>query len=210
MNSNVDIDKIKRSWQTLSDASLKKEVTKSDIEKMMRKKSKSELRKMLVTFLIETLVSVPVLILLWIYMHRMSVNYVWAFDVFMGFTIVLILQPGLKIFKVGKFHDYTTVDYLERFIEIFDYIVNTILKRSKWLLCFAGPLGGLLGFLSSMDQFVWRDMLVIGVVMLLFVPFGLGLYFVLRWYYKHFYGKRVDRLREYCDELQKNYDEEEC
>ncbi len=205
--SSVDINKIKSSWQSLSDASLKKEVAKPDIEKMMRKKSKSELRKILTTFIVETVVCIPILILIWIGIHHSQEQYSWLFDVFMCVAMVLVLYPVLRLFKIGKFHDYATLPYLERFIGVFDYIIRTILNRAKWLLVFAGPLGAFMGVLSSGAHMNSADMIVVGVAILLYIPFGFGLYFILKWYYKRFYGRRVDTLRDYCEELQKDISE---
>lgn len=207
MNNTVDIDKIKRSWQSLSDASLKKDVTKAEIEKIMRKKSKNELKKLLNTFIIETIVSIPIIILIWIWLNHEVEGYFWIFEVFMAIVLVLVVFPIFKMFRIGKFHNCATVDYLTRFINTFEFVVKSILRRSRWLLAFAGPVGILSGALKDGCTFDSKGIMIFLIAIALYIPFYFGLWFFMKWYYRVAYIRRVDRLKEYLNELQEEVDD---
>lgn len=198
MSNNMELENMKNAWQSLSNADLKKDIDKDAIEKMMRSKSKSELNKLILTFVIELLVSIPIIIvgMAWIRHLGSTSDYVWVFDVFMVGAVVFLLIPMRRFLKLGKFREQSTVVYLEKLTSIFDQVIKTVLNFSRVFIAVSFPIGMLLGGLD-----VHEEWMIFIISMLICMPFYFGLMFLLKWYYRFFYGRRIARMKEYLREL---------
>lgn len=198
MSNNTELENMKNAWQSLSTAGLKKEIDKDAIEKMMRRKSKSELNKLILTFTIEWLATIPILIIMMFSMHHTvpSTGHIWVYDVFMIAMLVFLLIPMRYFLKVGKFREQSIVEYLSKLTSVFDQVIKTILNMSKVFLAIAFPVG-----LISAGLHVAEDWKVFLIAMVVYVPFYVGVLFLIKWYYRYFYGRRIARMKDYLREL---------
>lgn len=206
MSNNMDLDSMKSAWQSLSSAGLKKDIDKDAIEKMMRRKSKSELNKILLTFTLECLLGIPIIIFMMITMHREApdMNHIWICDFFMVGMLMFLMVPLRQFLKVGKFREQSTVIYLEKLTSVFDKIIKTILNISKVFLVIAFPVG-----LLSAGLDICEDLKFLVIAMLVYVPFYIGIIFLSKCYYQFFYCRRINRMKEYLRELKVDVSDED-
>lgn len=198
----MDLDNMKQAWQSLSTAGLRNEVSQSQIAKMIRKKSKSQLNKLILTFVIECLVNLLVIAYFVWYAHQeFATSSQWIYDIFIVVMLICYILPILKLFKLGKFSDQPTINYLDKLISTFDRVFKTIRTVYKVCLLVAFPIGVLMGFANADFKMDGHGVMVFVVMLLIYIPFYLGIVHFIKWYYNYFYMRRINKMRTYAQEL---------
>ena len=204
---NNKLSDLKKSWKSLEDNDLKKDISKEDISKLLRKKSKTQLDKIKYTAIIEATIGIPIIILFAIYSPKMFTVNSWLLNTFMFIMLIILIIPTLKLFRIGRFQNQSTIEYLKKFTSISDYILKSYLTIIKVFLSIGVIIPLIINDLSRLDGI--KDILIFGVVFIIFcfivyVP----MYFLLKWYYKTLYQKPNDKLKIILEELEENENQE--
>ena len=193
---------IKKSWQSINSDDLKNDISKKEIAKLLRKKSKAQLDRIKYTFIVECCIGIPLLVLMAIYSPQIS-SYPVYFNIFMLIVIVALIIPTLKIFRIGKFQDQTTIEYLKKFTATIDYILKAYLLIMKYIFIFTGFIIIIVGALSNFDEMKKIQLFILILIVFCSLIFT-STYFLVRYYYKARYQKPNDKLKLILEELEEN------
>ncbi len=200
---NDKLNDIKNSWQSIDSNDLKKVISKEDISKLLRKKSKTQLDKIKYTAIIESCIGIPLITLIGIYSSKPL-----YYGIIMLIVIIIGMVPTIRIFRLGKFENQPTIEYLKKFTITLDYILKSYLLISKYLYSIMAFVILPISIFINSDSFIKEDILIVMAMSFFLFIIYIPIYFLVKLYYKALYQKPNDRLKIILAELEEAENEE--
>ncbi len=209
MKSFNDIDRLKSEWNKLSNSNLKNFRTMEEIEKISKQKSKNEIHKIKRKFIIESVISIIILIAAFVYVHKWDTHHeALLFDIVIGITIVTLLLLLIPIIKLGKIHNRPIKEYLQDTVSTFKKVYNNF----KLAGTIAFPIGFICGVATGIlhktgEEFYAKAHTILAsesklaILTISFIVVSISGYFFVKYYYQLLYKKHIDQLENMLHEL---------
>jgi len=200
-----ELDNFKNAWKNLSEAELKKDFSASDLKKLVKKSSNSELAKIRRKLLLEWSIAIALSIFLVLFVRFINPNDTKYALLFIGVILAICFFPYINVIRLKLTSHTDLINYLSEFILRFDKLVKQYIRMATILIPVAGLGGFLLGFHSSASIEEWnnffnaKNMLFVGFFVVLVSFAG---YWVQGRYFKWIYGKNIQRLRDCLADLE--------
>lgn len=215
MKASRSLEDIKNSWQDLSNDRLKKDVSAGDMQRIVRQKSRGELNKIKRKLLFETILSILLLPVYLVYIHKVNMALAYLTDIFLVVAVAALSIPSIRLLRIGKFRNQETLVFLRKFVFHF----NKTIKGSVIILSVIFPLfflsAAVLGYsqsyqtrtasehfeiinLGNLDQ----STITIGITILGLLVLSSVVLLFIKLYYTVVYGKHVNNLKSFLNELE--------
>ncbi len=199
-----DLDNLKSTWKTISDAGSKKGLSGDELRKIVNKRSNNELLKIRRKIIMEWSIAFVLSVMLVLIIHFINAGDTKYALMFIGLILAISFFPYLNVIRLNFTSHSDLKNYLNEFIVRFNKLVNQYIKMASIMIPVAGLGGFLLGVHSTSGQnewngfFNWQNM----ILLILFVSvISLAGYWVQHRYFKWIYGKNIQRLKDCLADL---------
>ncbi len=205
MKSFNEIDYIRSEWSKLSNSNLKNYRSKEEIESIAKQKSKNEIHKIKRKFIIESLVSIVLIMVAFVYIHKSQLyKEAIVFYSLVGVAIVFTLVLISPLLKVGKIDSQPIIWFLDHSIQLFKKVYRNLTLFGV----IAAPIGFLAGVIGGImhdakDQALGEVLSTSKLIFIsiCFILFSIAGYYMVQYYYKLIYKKHIDNLENMLSEL---------
>jgi len=209
MKAFTNIDELKSAWAKQSGASLKQKLSATEIEAITRQKSKSELEIIKRKFIIESLISVPFLILILVGVNIWGNSFeALVFNTLMASALIILSIPALNFLRVGKLKSQATSVFLNKAVPTIKQVIRAIQIISTVLFPISFVCGFIIGIVRASGKTELADIcdilcsyIAMGVGLFFLILSSFGGYYFVKYYYKLIYKKNVDNLEQLMLEL---------
>lgn len=199
-----ELDNLKEAWKTLSDVQRGKQYSQSELMQLVKRKSNNELLKIRRKLLLEWSMVIILSVLLVLYIGWLNPSDALFAVIFLLVVLGVSLVPYLNLLKFKMVHYTDLRSHLTEFIARYDKMVSEY-TRMSFITIPIGVLGGFaFGYHSHGARYGWSDLFetkkfIILIVLLIVISLG-GCY-LQKSYFKWFYGKNLDRIKQCLTEL---------
>lgn len=166
-----------------------------------------KLRKKLI---IEYLVGFPVIILMIItlakYSEYISNLVIWTFLILIAVVMISTGWYIIKIYNMVRYNENTKI-FLQSFIKSFRFYLH-LAERSIFIVV---PVFYFLGYISGLQWTEKDDYLDIIlhplsllIMLTIMISVTIGLYYLVKFFYRKYYGKHLNELQQIIDDIDQN------
>ncbi len=202
-----ELDALKNLWQNMNAAGNKKQLSKTEIEQLVKGKSNNELQKIRHKLIVEWTAAIIISVIMVI-----TIGIINPADILFAIAFLLIILgisfiPYTKIIRMQFTQNNNLKNHLTQVISGIELLITQYTKLSTILIPIAAIGGFLLGFHSASNLQQWSgffEWLNIVLLFVLAIIIGYCGNRLQRYYFKWVYGKNIQRLRDCLSELSEN------
>lgn len=199
-----ELDNLKDAWKTLSDAQRSKQYSQTELMQLVKRKSNNELLKIRRKLLLEWTMVLVLSVLLVLYIGWLNPSDALFAVIFLLIILIVSFVPYLNLIRFKMIHYTNLRSHLTEFIARYDKMVSDYTKIS-FVTIPVGVLGGFaFGYHSHGSRYGWSDLFEAKkfiLLLVLLVLISIGGCYLQKSYFKWFYGRNLNRIKQCLSEL---------
>lgn len=200
-----ELDNLKNAWKTVSEVEQSKDYSADELQKIVKRKSNSELLKIRKKFIFEWIATIMLSIFIVLFVRFFNESDTTYAILFVLLVAGISLIPSIKIMRFIKTSNDSLKDFLIEYLASFDNLMKQYIKMAAFLLPVTIVGGILLGTHASMPESEWNTFFgfrTVSIIALIVLILSVGSYWLQKRYFNWVYGKNLKRLKACLAELE--------